>query len=63
MHPLWYEKKQSALDNTEDRREFYPKCKVKCRNESNVLQRERKAVVSDLKKSDVTSMYVNWILV
>ena len=50
MHPLWYARKQSALDNTEDRSEFYPKCKVKCRNESNVLQRKRKAVVSDLKK-------------
>ena len=45
-----YTRKQSALDNTEDRSEFYPKWKVKCLNESNVLQRKRKAVVSDLKK-------------
>ena len=51
VHPLWYARKQSALDNTEDRSELYPKCKVKCQNNSNVLRRKRKAVIaSDLKK-------------
>ena len=41
------------FDNTEDRREFYPKCKVKFQNESNVLRRKRKPVVeSDLKNKD-----------
>ena len=40
-----------SLDNTDDKSEFYPKCKVKCQNESNVLRRKRKAVVaSDLKR-------------
>ena len=54
-----------SLDNTEDKSEFYPKCKVKCQNESNVLRRKRKAVASDLKKNDcdMTFKYVDWMLV
>ena len=27
-----------SLDNTDDESEFYPKCKVKCQNESNYYQ-------------------------
>ena len=39
-----------TLDNTDDKSEFYPKCKVKCANETNVLRPKRKAVLAnDLK--------------
>ena len=42
-----------SLDYTEDRSEFYPKCKVKCQNESNSLRQKRKpAVESDLTNKD-----------
>ena len=42
-----------SLDNTEDRSEFYIKCKVNRQNESNVLRQRRKPVVeSNLKNKN-----------
>ena len=55
-----------SLDKTEDKSEFYPKCKAECHNESNVLRRKSKPVVeSDLKNKDydMTFKYVDRILV
>ena len=40
-----------TLDNAEDNSEYYPKCKVGCSAEANVIRRKRKSVTtSDLNK-------------
>ena len=58
FHPNLYiyygiQESKRSLDNTEDKSEFYPKCKVKYQKESNVLRLKRKPVVEiDLKNKD-----------
>ena len=46
-----------SADNTEDKSEFYIKCKVKCQNESNVSRRRKRSVVeSNLKNKNYDYM-------